>query len=65
MEEILGIKDIHQKIKRNMEIFTDYCSEKHSFTERLIMLGLKCPMHQSNNQNMKNLTFIAADLLTS
>lgn len=28
-------------------------------------LGLKCPMHESNNANMKNITYIAADILTS
>ena len=28
-------------------------------------MGLKCPMHESNNSQMKNFTYIAADVLTS
>ena len=31
----------------------------------MISLGLKCPMHESNNAQMKNVAYIAADILTS
>ena len=47
-----------------MKVFTQYCRTHEEFTDRLISLGLKCPMHQSNNQQMKQLTYIAADVLT-
>jgi hypothetical protein len=65
LEEILTVKDIHNKIKKQMKIFVDYCKIHESFTDRLISLGLKCPMHESTNDQMKNVTYIAADVLTS
>jgi len=48
-----------------MRVFMEHCSRNESFAERLITLGLKCPMHQSASPQMKTLTFIAADILTS
>lgn len=47
-----------------MKTFVDHCRRKPEFTERLISLGLKCPMHQSNNPQMKKYTYIAVDVLT-
>lgn len=64
LEELLCIKDIHTKIKLNMKTFVEHCRKKTQFTDRLINIGLKCPMHESNNQKMKNITYIATDILT-
>lgn len=59
------MRDIHAKIKRQMKVFIDYCRRKEPVADRLIALGLKCPMHESTNPRMKTLSYIAADLLTS
>lgn len=65
LEEMFSLKDIQGKIKRQMKMFVEYCRANESFTDRLISLGLKCPMHESNNLQMKNVAYIAADILTS
>ena len=65
LEELLSIPNIHSKIKNNMKTFIEYCILHPTFTEKFINIGLKCPMHESNNAQMKNFTFIAADVLTS
>jgi hypothetical protein len=65
LEEVLSIRGIHGRIRQEMRIFIDHCARNDSFADRLITLGLKCPMHQSTSPQMKELTFIAADLLTS
>lgn len=46
-------------------MFLGHCARNESFADRLITLGLKCPMHQSASPQMQTLTFIAADILTS
>lgn len=43
----------------------EFCRKNDSFADRLITLGLKCPMHQSTSPHMRTLTFIAAEILTS
>jgi hypothetical protein len=65
LEEVLSVEGIHAKIWQDVHLFLDFCSRNDSFADRLIALGLKCPMHQSASPHMKTLTFIAADLLTS
>lgn len=47
-----------------MKIFVQYCRRQHTITEQMISLGLHCPMHESTNSAMKNLSYIAADILT-
>jgi hypothetical protein len=64
MEEILAVKGIHTKIKINMKVFVEYCITHPTFTEQFINMGLKCPMHESQNPQMMGLTYIAADVLT-
>ena len=46
-------------------MFLNYCNRNESFGDRLVSLGLKCPMHQSNSPQMREFTRIAADLLTT
>lgn len=47
-----------------MPAFVLHCITHPTFTERFINIGLKCPMHESKNQQMKLFTYIAADILT-
>lgn len=65
MEEILSIQHIHHKISLDFNLFIDYCIANPTFTERLLAIGLKCPMHLASNESMKNMTQIANQLLSS
>lgn len=61
----MSIAGIQSKIKQELRLFLGHCARNESFADRLITLGLKCPMHQSASPQMQTLTFIAADILTS
>jgi hypothetical protein len=64
LEELLDIRDVLTKIRTNMKVWVDHLRKNPNMAHKLIAMGLKCPMHLSNNLQMKNRTHIAAEVLT-
>lgn len=65
LEELLEVPHVDGRIKTDTGLFLRHCNRHEEYGDRLISLGLKCPMHQSNSPQMRRFSRIAADLLTN